>query len=68
MRNRLLSLFLMLTIALALTGCKPDPNVQFIHGTWYHSDAHLGSVVGELGQETYWTFDRGRSSSLPAAL
>jgi hypothetical protein len=35
MRNRFLSLFLMLTITLALTGCKPDPNVQFIQGTWH---------------------------------
>ena len=50
---------LVFSLTLALTGCKPDPNVQFIQGTWYYNDAHLGSVVAEPGQETYWTFDRG---------
>lgn len=50
---------LLLFIATGLTGCRPDPNVQFIQGSWYYLDPHLQSVAGESQLETVWAFDRG---------
>ena len=32
MRNRLLSCLMIVALGLALTGCKPDPNEEFIQG------------------------------------
>lgn len=57
---RICTLLLLLTICLA--GCRPDPNVQFIQGSWYFNDPHLNSVAGESQLETVWTFDRGTYS------
>jgi len=39
-----------------LTGCKSDPNEDFIQGIWYYNDEHLRSIVGESQQEDKWTF------------
>ena len=50
---------LVLVLCLSVAGCKKDPKVTFIQGTWYYHDAHLANIPGESGQETYWVFDNG---------
>ena len=47
---------LMLLLAVALTGCKKDPNVEFIQGNWYYRDAHLANIPSESAQATNWDF------------
>jgi len=47
---------LMLLLAMALTGCKKDPNVEFIQGLWYYKDAHLANIPSESAQTTNWDF------------
>jgi hypothetical protein len=47
---------LMLLLAMALTGCKKDPNVEFIQGLWYYKDAHLANIPAESAQTTNWEF------------
>lgn len=50
---------LVLLSALILAGCKPDPRVEFIQGTWYSLNAHLANIPAESAQETTWVFDHG---------
>jgi hypothetical protein len=44
--------------AFLFTGCKSDPNDDFIQGIWYYNDEHLRSITGESQQEDKWLFDK----------
>ncbi len=51
------ALLILLLLALALAGCKMDPNEEFIQGQWYNNDDHLSNLAGESRQETSWYFE-----------
>ena len=44
-------------MALMVSGCKKDPRVEFIQGSWYYKDAHLANIPAESAQVTSWEFD-----------
>jgi len=47
----------LLIIVLVASGCKKDPRVEFIQGSWYYKDAHLANIPSESAQVTSWEFD-----------
>jgi hypothetical protein len=50
------TLLILITWGVFVTGCRADPNQEFIQGTWYNNDAHLAGIAGETYLETTWTF------------
>ena len=52
-------LLLLILLGISLSGCRLDPNDEFIQGSWYYLDPHLQQVIGEPQLEVFWTFDRG---------
>jgi hypothetical protein len=52
-------LLLMISIGSILSGCRMDPNEEFIQGSWYYLDPHLEQMTSEAQLEVFWTFDRG---------
>jgi hypothetical protein len=50
-------LVFLLLAAFALTGCKADPNEEFIQGQWYDNNDHLANIPAESAQESFWYFD-----------
>lgn len=51
--SRTLAPFLLITLALLLSACRPDPNDQFIQGTWQLAETDTGNRFFE------WRFDNG---------
>ncbi|GAB4580365.1 MAG: hypothetical protein Fur0022_31050 [Anaerolineales bacterium] len=47
---------------LAVTGCTPDPNHEFIEGQWIFDDPHLQDVIGQSFLEHVWVFHEGNFS------
>lgn len=48
---------LIMLLSLFLTGCKMEPNEEFIQGQWYDNNDHLSNLPGESRQESFWYFD-----------
>lgn len=49
---------MLLFTALLLTGCKSDPNEDFIQGIWYYNSEHLANIPAESHQSDNWLFER----------
>jgi hypothetical protein len=47
-----------LIAAILLTGCKSDPNEDFIQGIWYYNSEHLANIPAESHQSDNWLFER----------
>jgi hypothetical protein len=55
-------LFGMIAAALLLTGCRPDPNEQFIQGTWLFANEFENERSGSAHVYQYWRFGGGSFS------
>jgi hypothetical protein len=58
-QSRILIWVFILLIAMMISGCKKDPQVEFIQGVWYYKNVHLQNIPGESAQVTTWVFDNG---------
>ena len=58
-RVSLFSLLFLISVGIFISGCRMDPNEEFIQGSWYYLDPHLEQMTSEAQLEVFWTFDRG---------
>ena len=58
-RVSLFSLLFLISVGIDISGCRMDPNEEFIQGSWYYLDPHLEQMTSEAQLEVFWTFDRG---------
>lgn len=58
-RIKLLIVSIILLGSILMSGCKPDPIVEYIQGMWSYDDPHLREVVAESHWIESWIFDNG---------
>ncbi len=67
-RSKLFSLFILLALAMSLSGCAKDPNEEFIQGTWEPSaeiikltnQLYSAPRSGSVHVYNRWAFEDGR--------
>lgn len=47
----------LIILVILLSGCKSDPNEEFIQGIWYYNDEHLSNIPAESHQSDTWLFE-----------